>query len=547
MYNLDSLSLKFLIEENADFLNGAVVQKIQMPSRREILLSMRNLGENRKFYINLNPKFPHLNFITQKPLYAFKIPQEPPMFCMLLRKHLEGAKLSRVQVVEYERIVELYFDIYDEIGSKTPMCLALELMGKHSNAVLYNAKNKIIAGCLHNISPEKSSVREIWGGVNYIYPPKQDKTDILRTSISEFYTLSDVEISSRYYYLSKGLTDFTLESAAAQGFIDDRAKLFSYLQNIIAGKTTVVRDFWIKNLENEGISLDMSDIRCLNPLIEVYFSNFVMKDLLEKKKKTLETLVAKEISRLNSVLQNADKKTSYLAYKQLGELILANIYKIPEGAEKITLEGAEIRLDPFKTPAQNAQTFFGLYSKGKTAHDVATVRAKEAQNTLEYLNSVLFTIKNADKPEFLDEIADEMTDFTGNSGAAVLKPRGVQKSAKSKEKLNVQTIVHEGFELLLGKNNKQNDYLIKKLSSPEDIWFHALGCPSSHVFVRTENGRKQVPDSVLLYAAKLVKQNSPMRESAKASIIYTKRKYLKRPPDTHLAYVTYREEKEIVV
>ena len=95
-------------------------------------------------------------------------------------KHLEGAKLKDVRVVEYERIVEFYFDIYDEIGFITPMCLAIELMGKHSNAILYNAQNKIITGCIHNISQQKSSVREVWGGINYIYPPKQDKKDILK-------------------------------------------------------------------------------------------------------------------------------------------------------------------------------------------------------------------------------------------------------------------------------------------------------------------------------------------------------------------------------
>ena len=187
MYNLDSLSLKIFVEENKDFFLGAVVQKIQMLSKREILLSMRNLGENRKLYINVNPKFAHMNFITDKDNYFIKIPKEPPMFCMLLRKHLEGAKLSTVSVVEYERIVEFYFDIYDEIGSLTPMCMAVELMGKHSNVILYNAQNKIITGCVHNISPEKSSVREVWGGIKYIYPPKQEKTDILKTSISNFY------------------------------------------------------------------------------------------------------------------------------------------------------------------------------------------------------------------------------------------------------------------------------------------------------------------------------------------------------------------------
>ena len=237
MYNLDSLSLKIFVEENKDFFLGAVVQKIQMLSKREILLSMRNLGENRKLYINVNPKFAHMNFITDKDNYFIKIPKEPPMFCMLLRKHLEGAKLSTVSVVEYERIVEFYFDIYDEIGSLTPMCMAVELMGKHSNVILYNAQNKIITGCVHNISPEKSSVREVWGGIKYIYPPKQEKTDILKTSISNFYNLDEAQIRDKYYYFSRGLVNFIFE----KGY-KERAEVFSALQNLALGQNNLIKE-----------------------------------------------------------------------------------------------------------------------------------------------------------------------------------------------------------------------------------------------------------------------------------------------------------------
>lgn len=541
MYNLDSLSLKIFVKENKDFFLGAVVQKIQMLSKREILLSMRNLGENRKLYINVNPKFAHMNFITDKDNYFIKIPKEPPMFCMLLRKHLEGAKLSSVSIVEYERIVEFYFNIYDEIGSLTPMCMAVELMGKHSNVILYNAQNKTITGCVHNISPEKSSVREVWGGIKYIYPPKQEKTDILKTSISDFYNLDEAQIRDKYYYFSKGLVNFILK----KGY-KDRAELFSTLQNLALGQNNLIKNFWVQNIIEEGLSLPAE---CsFNGLIEKYFSYFVMKDLMEGRKNGLLRQIKKEFKRFNDIILNSNKKSNYLSHKEKGDLILANIYKIKEGDKKFSINGVEIILDENKTPSQNAQSYFAMYAKGKKAKEVLEKRKFEAQNNIKYLEEILFSVENADRPDILDEIEEELNEYLFNERG--FGTNGADSNNKGKRKetgLAVKSIEYQGFTLLLGKNNKQNDYLIRKASNPEDIWLHAKDCPSGHIIIKTENGRKPVTDEVLLFGAKLAKENSPMKENAKASIIYTKRKYLKRPPETHLGYVTYREEREIVI
>jgi len=544
MYNLDSLSLKYLIDENRNFLEGAVVQKIQMPSRREILLSVRNSGENRKLYINIDPKFAHLNLIYDKEDYFIRTKNEPPMFCMLLRKYIEGAKLKVVKTVEYERIAEFYFDIHDEIGSLSTICLALEFMGKHSNAVLYSAKTKIIAGCVHNISQEKSSVREIYGGIPYVYPPKQDKTDILKTSFAAFCAIPVEEISKHYHYLSGGIVDFILQKCPE----NKREELFQYLQKLTSNDIETVKDFWIKNIEDErqkgddGFSFPCE--KTLNNIIEKYFSRFVLCNNMESKKSTLRKIIKKEIKRRYAALANCDKKKSYLLHKQKGEIILANIYKIKSGDEKFTTEGIEIALDKDKTPSQNAQKYFALYNKGKRANEVTTERAKIAKEDTEYLEGVLFSVENAKNPDILDEIREEIDEFTGTGG---YKKAGQNKKTGGSRKIEVQTVEYMGFTIYVGRNNKQNDYLIKKISSPEDIWLHTRDCPSGHVFIKTENGKKTVPDDVLLYAANFAKLNSPAKESNKVSVIYTKRKFIKRPPETRPGYVTYREEREIVV
>ncbi len=430
MFNLDSLSLKYLIEENKDFFTGAVVQKIQMLSKREILLSMRNLGENRKLYINVDPKFPHMNFITKKENYFIKIPKEPPMFCMLLRKHLEGAKLSEVRAVEYERVVEFYFNVYDEIGSMVLMCLSVEIMGKHSNVILYNARNKIITGCVHNISPEKSSIREVWGGIQYIYPPKQEKTDILRISASDFYNTEIFEISDKYYYFSKGLIDFILKKNL------EKIELFETLQHLTAGNGSIIKEFWAEQIEKEG--LDVSECDDLNGLIEAYFSHFVLKDLMQTRKSRLQKILKKEFKKQNDVILNSDKRSNYLSHKEKGDLILANIYKIKEGDKKFETDGIEIILDENKTPAQNAQGYFALYTKGKKAAEILEKRKVEAKDNIEYLNEISFSIENADRPDILDEIEEELNEY---SDAQRKQNSGQNPTAGKKKETDRKSVV----------------------------------------------------------------------------------------------------------
>ena len=183
MINIDSKILEIFINQNGDFLTGARVQKIQQPTRREVILHLRKNAESKKLYININPAFAHLCFMSSENERRrnFTLQQHPPMFCMLLRKHMEGAKITCVKKPENERIVELFFKNHNELGDEIEECLSVELMGKHSNIVLYNTDNNIILGCAHNIGAEKSKERELAGGLPYIYPPRQNKKNLLTT------------------------------------------------------------------------------------------------------------------------------------------------------------------------------------------------------------------------------------------------------------------------------------------------------------------------------------------------------------------------------
>ncbi len=511
MKNLDSLTLKFFYEENADFLNGGVIQKIQMPKRREVLFYIRNQGQNKKLYINIDPKYPHLCFIENKEDYSLKIPKVPPMFCMQLRKYLEGAKILNCRLVPYDRILEFYFSVSDEFGIENFYILSIELMGKYSNIILYNKKTGLIIGSAHNVSKDKSSIREVFGGVKYIYPKKQEKSDILKTSFASFLEKKE-NIPENFYYFSKPYFEFV------SGGIKNDEELFSTLQSSVHKKDNL-KAFWGAEDKN------------FNEIIFSYFSKIVNSDVLNLLKNKLSKIATNKIKGFLKIIDEKIDIKKFETYKKSGDLIFQYIYLIKEGQKTVNFDGVEIKLDENLTPAQNAQKYYKLYSKLKSAKAVQEKRVQEALIQNKYYEEILFSIENAENLDILNEIEEEIT---------------FEKQEK-KVKPKIQTLNYKGFEILIGKNNKQNDYLIKKLSSPEDIWFHAQNCPSSHVILKTKLEINDLPDEIILYAAKLVKENSPLKSSAKAGVIYTKRKFLKRPPDTPLGYVTYREEKEVII
>ena len=528
MYNFDSLSLKNFLRINAGFLVNASIQKIQQPSRREIILNLRANGESRKLYININPKYPHICFINEKTfqMRALEIPKSPPMFCMQLRKYLEGSRIKQITIPDYERILELHFEVYDETGILAKLCLAIEIMGRHSNIILYDFRSKIILGSAHNISAQKSSVREIRGGIPYIYPPVQYKTDILKTSYGAFCDViknsPDIKgaLCTHYYLLSAPLCGIILNKSGSE------EELFENLQNTLSLKdTSALLELWGGD--------------DFNSALDEYFANIMYDDIFKNKKAALERILENEIKKLSNIIKNPPEKDKALVYKQYGDGIFQYIYLIKEGTESFTTpEGLEISLDKTLTPAQNAKNYYKLYSKAKGAYEYSSQKYLEAKEKKEYFEEILFSLQNASSYQELDEITSELI------MCSLVKK---DETKKQEKKITLTKLTFGGYEILLGKNNRQNDYLISKASSAEDIWLHAYNCPSSHVLIKVKNDSLPPPPSVLEFAAKLVKENSPMKNSGKVSIIYTKRKNLKKPPGGVPGYVTYKNEKEIVI
>lgn len=470
-FDIDTLAA-FLCEQKNFFL-GARINKIQQPTRREFVFTLRNNSETRQLYVNINPQFYHVCFMSKdnSSKRVIEIPQKPPMFCMLLRKYLENSRIAKVNQPDGERILEFYIETYNEVGEQIYLCLAFEFMGKHSNVILYNYDTNLIIGCAHNVGAEKSREREIFGGIPYIYPPKQLKFEKKWNSLVES--------------------------------------------------------------KPEGISV--------NDFIDDYYSTHIANDKFRVLKSNYRSIISQKLKKVSKSLKQMEYKLQSDSdsdkYRLWGDLIMANLYQLKDFTSIVSVydyeseKQIELKLDETKTLKDNATQFYKLYNKAKTARNKLTELIDESKVKKEYLEQVLYSIDSANVIDDLFEISAEVIE------------NSEKKESKNKvsEIMMIQT--EDGSRIYIGKNNKQNDYIISKLASDEDLWFHVHNCAGSHILLKSQN----ITDELILKCAKLAKEYSSVKDSSKIGIIYTKRKYLRKPPASALGYVTYKNEKEIVL
>ncbi len=474
MITFDLNTLSKFTEESKNFFSGARFSKIQQPNRREFIFTLRNNSETRQFYVNINPQFYHLCFMSKEnsAKRILEIPQKPPMFCMLLRKYLESSRIAKVCQPENERIFEIYVETYNEVGEKIYLCLAIELMGKHSNIILYNTDTNIIIGCAHNVGSDKSREREIFGGLQYVYPPKQ----------------------------------------------------------------STVSQNWLSLLDEIDLASSVNDT------IDNYYAEQIAIYKFKSLKSNYKSIVLQRLNKVSkSIKQMKYKLTSDSdsdKYRLWGDLIMANLYNLKNYSNSISVYDYEnnkqidISLDNNLSLKENAARFYKLYNKAKTARVRLNELLSESCQKEIYLRQILYSIDQSQSINDLFEISSEIIDSR-------------DKNNKQKEKsLDIlQVDLDDGSRIFIGKNNKQNDYIVSKLASDDDTWFHVHNCAGSHVLLKTQN----LTDDLILKCAKYAKEYSVAKDSSKVGVIYTKRKYLKKPPGAVLGYVTYKNEKEIII
>ena len=568
---IDNIFLSFLVKELKGIENQHI-DKIHCPSGGEFVFVLRH----KKLFVNLNGT-PYITLLNE----SFLNPENPPMFCMLLRKHLTGGRLVNVYQPDMERIIVFEFETRNELGDITSKKLIVELMGRYSNIILTDGNDRVI-DCSRLVDPSVNSVRVVMPGVTYQSPPPQNK-------ISPF-DIGEEEIKKILFSCPKEqkMDGYILEKFAGISPTIAREPIFRAIGNtdLFAGQATdemivsIAHNLYeifsvIKNgnytpgfmLDESGTPFDFSAIEIkqfafkraeviAERLDDFYISRELKGRMSQKSSDIMKIVVnlieryAKKSSILKEDIKKAENKEKYRLY---GDIITANIYKIKKGdlrliTENFYSEECEeiiVPLDADLTPSENAQKYYARYNKLKNTLIFAKEQLEKTQADIVYLTSVQVALENCENLKELAEIKSELV------GEGYIKRSKLAGNKKEKPAMPEKFLSSDGFEILVGKNNKQNDNLTLKLASGNDIWFHTKNIPGSHTVI--VSGGKKVPDTTMTEAAMLAAYYSKARNSVNVPVDYTIIKNVKKPAgakagmviyvDYKTAYVTPNEEK----
>ena len=562
--SLDGIFLNSIINDLYKKLIGGRVDKIYQPDKNEIVISIRSKGENYKLLITAISNSPRLhltNVIRQNP-------SEPPMFCMLLRKHLTSAHITNIKQINFDRIVEISFECKDEFGTAVNKSLITEIMGKHSNIIFIN-QDKTIIDAIKRVAENISSVRQVYPGLKYVIPPGSDKLNPLTVTKDLF--MKEIESTNNgiyiYNFLYKnflGLSPFisreicyltNLNESTYLGELSEEKKeeiwnVFSKIMNKIKQNDFSFNIFYDENMNQYGFYCleveylkDYERKNFLSPgeLLDEYYYELDNKNKINQRVasliKNINTKIdrnRKKVEKQRNELLNAENRDKYKIY---GELILANLHKTPENHKLRVInyydpEQKEITipLDPRFNLPQNSQKFFKRYNKLKKAEEELEKLIDITLNEIKYLENILFSIEECETIDDLNDIYSELI-----SEGFMKRKSKADKSNKTKP--ITAFISSGGHEILVGKNNTQNDMITFKIAKNEDYWFHAKNMPGSHVIIRTKGD--ELTDEEFIEAAKIAAYYSKGKNSSTVEVDYTKKSNIKKPPNAKPGFVIY--------
>ena len=495
-----------------------------------------------------------------------------PNFCMLLRKHLQGAEILEIRQHEFERIIEI--DLYCVTDfSESKRTLHCELMGKYSNVVL--TEKGVILGALKTTALEDSTRRVLLPGAKYLYPTPQDKLSPfngagMRSRLENFLSMrpEGLEKEALSVFLFENVSGLALPTA--REIVSRAASAASSLQlclspsansplwdfvgnfclhepnvphlQIIDGKAV---DFFAFAVEN-GVQTPS-----LCKAEDEFFSRKENKKGFDDKKRKLENTVKglkkKQTKKLQDTLERLKESEKAEDLRIKGELLTANLYRVEKGMSCVELENwyspdcekIKISLDTTLSPSKNAQRYFKTYNKHKRAKEILTPMLEKEQAEIEYTDSVLSALSLADSAEDLKELEAELMQM------GLLRAQKERAGVKKKETLiPFREFEHNGFKIYAGRNNLQNDRLVRA-ASPDDIWLHTQKYHSSHVIIATEG--KEIPDDTLLFAAQICAYYSDGRDGDKIPVDYCKKKFVKKPNKSKAGFVIYTDYKTVLV
>lgn len=573
---LDGITTSAIVSELKSALLGGRIDKIHQPVADEIRMTVRIPGSGaKKLILSANSAHPRIH-LTES---ARENPMTAPLFCMVMRKHIAGGKIIDILQPNFERIVILRVESANEMGDITTKNLILEIMGKHSNLILTDETGKILDS-IKRVTHEKSSVREVLPGKAYVFPPSQDKKNPLEAEQDAFLSALHLQegrkLQEFLYQTYTGISPIMAgeicsragldashacqETSAAEGealfaaFSKTTAeiKAAAYQPAIYYQENGKIVDFAVLEM-TQFRTLRKKEFDSISALLEGFYHERDNAAHIRQKAHDMRKLVINNIERCvkkKEIQIKTRRETKGMElWKKKGELLTANIYAVPQGVTTFktidyyeeTMPEIEIAIDPAKTPAENAQKYFAKYNKAKRTLAALEVQEKQNEEELLYLESVLNALDAAKEEADLSEIRTELAE-SGFLRRQVQK-KGQQKPKKSKP---MRFISSDGYEILVGKSNLQNDELTLRTAEPTDLWMHTKDIPGSHVIIRT-GGKSELPETTMEEAANLAAFYSKAKNSSMVPVDYTQRKNVKKPNGAKPGMVIYLTNKTIYI
>ena len=560
---LDGIFLHLLAEELKEILIGAKVDKIHQTQKTELVFTLRTRSGAYRLLMSASGNAPRLHLTT----HSIENPANPPMLCMLMRKHLGGATLLDICQEGSDRILKMVFSCVNEIGDRVIRTLVIEIMAQYSNIILLD-ENSVIIDSVKRVDMTKSSVRQILPSLKYELPPMQNKLDILTSEASEIVDAvirKDTRLSNAILSSVEGMSPVLCrEIAFRTGGIDavsseltetQRAKLtfeFEVLKSTVAGRTvapTAVADADGKLLDFSFIPITQygsaAKYTSYESLSEVLESFYYERERLARTKSKAEDLfkaVSNLIERLAKKISNQMTELEECKGREekriFAELINANLYRLSKGQVVYELENyydenniVKIPVKPEFSPAENAQRYYKEYRKLRTAEEKLTELIEQGRQDLEYLRTVLDELNRAETEREISEIRAELAD------GGFVKHKSNGKVKKNQPLPPLEFTAPDGFRVYVGRNNVQNDRLSFRTASKNDIWFHIQKAPGSHVILETDG--KTPTEAAMEFAAKTAAYYSSGREAGAVEVDYTQVRNLKKPAGAKPGFVIY--------
>ncbi|WP_207940590.1 fibronectin-binding protein [Enterococcus sp. DIV2402] len=546
--SFDGVFTHLMVKELSEELIHGRINKIQQPYENEIVLIIRSKGKNHKLLLSAHPNYARVQLTSMNYLN----PDTPPNFVMMLRKYLDGAILEQIEQLDNDRVLHFNFKKRDELGDLQQIVLVVELMGRHSTVLLLNKETGKILDAIKHIGSAHNTYRSLLPGAEYIAPPKQDTLNPFTASDTQIFeklsTLPELNgkaLQQRFQGLGKDTAD---ELAARlnekpneklpvwQAFFNElQAPVPTYIQ-------TEQKEFFTPILYPSLHGIELTTYPSLSTLLDAFYHEKAERDRVKQQGSELLKKVENEYKRNQLKLKKrqqtlADSENAE-EFRQKGELLTTFMTQVPRGATAVQLENyydenrlIEIALDPALTPNQNAQKYFQRYQKLRNAVKLIGEQIRETKEELTYLESILSQLELAG-PMDIHVIREELVE------QGYLKNRNLKTRKKEKKSQPEHFLSSDGTEILVGKNNLQNDQLTLRTARKTDYWLHAKDIPGSHVIIRSN----EPSETTILEAAEIAAYYSKYRYSAQVPVDFVQVKHIRKPNGAKPGYVIYENQ-----